>query len=329
MKKLFLLAAGALTAAAVYGAEFNFLKAFCKGYPAEQGVTFKSQVTGKSRTLTFKVAPGKQMASLYTYADVTPGQKLALSFSYKANNVKEGKNPSANIQINFLSADGKKSIGKHVHKLALKNSSSYQQAATIFTVPEGTGRIQAVMLYLTRTSGDFEVTNLKIVPASDKLPDELKSAYDRTKAYWSTWPRNKSISVNRSADLRKVTFASASPGDNAALYTYCTLQKFVTYSVSFKITSEELVSQPGGNAICTLDFQNAMGKASGDASVQWKIDLPNKGQSKEFNFEFTAPEKAESARIHVLRLKGIGGKFIIEDLTVEPVIDAVKVSAPL
>ena len=322
MKKLSLFLLGALTSAAVCGAEFNFLKAFCKGYPSEEGVTFASKVTGKNRTLTFNVAPGKVMASVYTYADVTPGEKLSLSFAYKVANLREGERPSANIQINFLSADGKKSVGKHVQALALKNSSSYMPAATVFTVPEGAGRIQAVLIYLTRTSGEFEITNVKIAPVSDKLPDELKSAYDRNKAYWGNWPRNNSIKVERSKDRRKVTFSSALPGDNAAVYTYCTLQKFVTYNVSFKITAEDVIRQPGAAAVCQLDFQTAKGKPSGDAAVQWKLELPGKGQSKEYSFEFTAPEKAESARVHLMKLKGIGGKFIIEDLAIEPVIDA-------
>ena len=326
MKKLSMFLIGSLAAASALGAEFNYLKAFCKGYPSTAGVTFSSKVANGSRTLTFKVAPGEAMASVYTYADVKPGEKLSLSFLYKVANLKEGNRPGAKIQINFKTPDGKKSVGTHIHNLQLKNSEKYQPAATIFTVPEGAGKIQMVFIYLTRTSGDFEITNVKLNTASDKLPEELKSAYDRNKAYWSTWPRNESIKVTRTADRRKVTFSSKLPGDNAAVYTYCTLQKFVTYNVSFKITSTDLVSQPGGNAICTLDFQTAKGKPSGDAAVQWKLELPAKGQSKEYNFEFTAPEKAESARVHLMKLKGIGGTFVIEDLAIEPVIDAVKVA---
>ncbi|MBO5924590.1 MAG: beta-galactosidase trimerization domain-containing protein, partial [Lentisphaeria bacterium] len=130
----------------------------------------------------------------------------------------------------------------------------------------------------------------------------------------------------RSADRKTVTFSSTSPGDNAAIYTYLTLQKFVTYSINFKLTSEDLIQTPGGSATLSIDFQKKNGKASGDAAMQWKLELPAKGQTREYSFEFTAPANAESARMHVLRLKGMGGKFVITDLSVEPIVDSVKVA---
>ena len=169
MKRFALVFAGVLAAVTAVGAEFNYLKAFCKGYPSKAGVTFSSKITGKSRTLTFKVAPGEEMASVYTYAEVKPGEKLSLSFLYKVANLKEGNRPGAKIQINFQTPDGKKSVGTHIHNLQLKNSEKYQPAATIFTVPEGAGRIPMVFIYLTRTSGDFEITNVKLAAASGSI----------------------------------------------------------------------------------------------------------------------------------------------------------------
>lgn len=310
--------------------QFNYLKSAFRSYPKDQTVTLQSKVNGSDRVLAFTVAVPKPMSSLYTYCPVEAGKKYTLSYLYKLADLQKGsgKKVGASIQINFQNAKGLAVPGAPVHKadLDLKNTDGkYVKAATTFTVPANVAKVQAVLVYMNNMAGKFEITNVNIVPAADAAPAELKSAY-HTKATWSNWPRNKSITLQRAADRRGATFSARSPGDNAALYTYLTLQKFVTYCISFKVTSEELIQTPGGSASISLDFHNKAGKPSGDASVQWKLDLPAKGQTKEYSFEFTAPANSESARMHILRLKGLGGKFIIKDLHVEPIADSVQVA---
>ena len=307
---------------------YNYLKAFFNPYPKDPAITLKSSVNGSSRVLDFSIASPKPMTSLYTYAKLTPGKKMTFSFLYKLSDYKAGKKPSARMQINFQDARGKtlKGVKPHTARLALKNTNGkYVKASTTFEVPASTAQAQMVLLYLGQVAGKFQITNVTLDPASDILPVAVESAY-KTNAYWANWPRNNSIKLVRSADRKTTTFSSASPGDNAALYTYLKLQKFVTYSISFSITSEELIQTPGGSASISLDFQNKAGKPSGDAAMNWKLDLPAKGQTKEYSFEFTAPANAEAARMHILRLKGIAGKFIIKDLAVEPIVDSAVVA---
>jgi len=331
MKKSFFTSLLVLAACALCGAEssYNYLKAFFNAYPKASGIALQSKVNGSSRVLNLSIDAPKPMTSLYTYAPVTAGKKMTLSYLYKLSDYQASGKSWARMQINFQDAQGKalEGVKPHTFTLNLKNTNGkYVKAGTLFTVPANTVKVQAVLLYLANVAGKFEVTNVNILPASDKMPDELKTAYDAKKAYWANWPRTKTIKTTRSADRSTIKFQADSPGENAALYTYLTLQKFVTYSISFTITSEELLQTPGGSASVTLDFQNKAGKASGDAPMQWKIDLPAKGQTKDYTFEFTAPAKAESARIHILRFKGIGGKFVIKNLAVEPIVDAVTVA---
>ena len=325
MKKIFFVSVLLLSVFALSGAEksFNYLKAFFRPYPKDPAITLQSKVNGSSRLLIYTVGEPKAMTSLYTYAPVSPGKKLTLSFLYKVADYQAGKKASARIQLNFQDSKGKaiKGAKAHTAPLALKNTNGkYVKAATTFDVPENAGQIQMVLLYLFNAAGKFEITNVNLQPASDKAPEVLTSAYKKS-AYWSNWPRNNSIKLTRSADRNSAEFSAASPGDNAAVYTYLTLQKFVTYSINFKISCEDIIMTPAGNASLSLDFQKKNGKASGDAGMQWKVDLPGKGQTREYSFEFTAPANSEAARMHILRLKGIGGKFTIKDLTVEPIAD--------
>ena len=309
------------------GAEgvFNYLKTPFRVYPKSSEVAVQSRNAGSGRVLTYTVAAPKPLSSIYTYAKVNAGKRYMLSYLCKTSDFKKGKSkrPSARIQINFLDAKGAEIKGAAPYRLNLdlKNSGGkYVKNSAVFTVPANTSRIQAVLLNLNDISGKFEITDVRIVPVSDFQPAELKSAY-RPDATWGTWPRNKSVSLERSADRSSATFTAKSPGDNAACYTYLFLQKNITYVISFKLTCEEIIRPPRGTAMLTLDFHDSKGKASGDASMQWKLDLPAKGQSREYNFEFTAPANAARARMHVLRFKGMGGKFIIKELKAEPVAD--------
>ena len=336
MKRSLPVALLVLSAAVLCGAEssYNYLKAFFNPYPKDPAITLQSKVNGSNRVLTLNVAEVKPVTSLYTYAPVVAGKKMTLSFLYKLSDYQTGKKASARMQVNFQAKGGKKLAGAKDHKetLELKNTNGkYVKAATTFTVPEGAAQVQAVLFYLFNTAGKFEITNVSVQPASDNAPEVLTSAYKKS-AYWSNWPRNNSIKLTRSADRNSAEFSAASPGDNAAVYTYLTLQKSATYSINFKLTCEDIIMTPAGSAALTLDFQKKDGKASGDAAMQWKIDLPAKGQTREYNFEFSTPAKSEAARMHILRLKGIGGKFIIKDLTVEPIVDnavVAKAAAPV
>ena len=330
MKKSFFVSLLVLSAAVLCGAEssFNYIKAFFGSYPKNQDVKLQSKLNGSSRVLNYTVVKAQPAASVYTYAPVEANKKMALSFLYKLADYQPGKKAAARVQINFQAKGGKalKGVKNHTAALNLKNTNGkYVKVSTTFTAPAGTGQVQAVLLYLNDIAGSFEISNVSIVPASDLLSEAPGSAYSLN-AYWSNWPRNNAIKLVRSADRKTITFSSASPGDNAAAYTYLKLQKFATYSISFKLTSEELIQTPGGNATLSLDFQKKDGKASGDAAMQWKIDLPPKGQTREYSFEFTAPANSAAARMHILRLKGMGGKFIIKDLSVEPIVDSVKVA---
>ncbi|MBR2344803.1 MAG: beta-galactosidase trimerization domain-containing protein [Lentisphaeria bacterium] len=314
------------------GAEskFNYLKVPFRGYPKDPAVTVQSKRNGSNRVLIFNVTAPKAMSSIYTYSPVEPGKKYMVSYLYKLSGLQmaEGKRTAARIQINFQNEKGLgiKGLPPYKFDLELKNTAgSYVKASTVFTVPANASRIQAVLLNLNNIAGKFEITNVNITPVSDHLPAELKSAY-KTAAYWSNWPRNNAITLERSADRRGAIFTAAQPGDNAACYTYLSLQKRVTYSIRFKLSCENIIRTPGGSAMLTLDFHTKAGKASGDAPVQWKLDLPAQGQTREYNFEFTAPGNSESARMHILRLKGMGGKFIIKDLYVEPIADSVVVA---
>ena len=314
------------------GAEikFNYLKTPFRVYPKSPDVAIQSKVNGSNRVLTYTVAAPKPQSSIYTYAQVEAGKKYMVSYLYKLSDLQsaKGKRAAARIQINFHNAKGAevKGAAPYRFELDLKNTNGkYVKAGTVFTVPANVSRIQAVLLNLNHISGKFEITNVNIVPVSDHQPAELKSAY-QPNAGWNNWPRNSSIILERSADRRGATFTAKSPGDNAACYTYIRLQKNVTYSINFKLTCEDIIQTPGGTAMLTLDFQKKNGKASGDAAMQWKLDLPAKGQTKEYNFEFTTPANSESARMHVLRFKGMGGKFIIKDLHVEPIADTVVVA---
>ena len=313
------------------GAEskFNYVKAHFRAYPKDPAITMQSKVNGSDRVLTYTVAAPKVMSSFYTYSPVEAGKKYMFSYLYKLSGLKmaDGKRAAAHIRINFLDEKGIQVKGANAVKvdLDLKESATYVKAGTVFTVPANVSRIQAVLFNLNHIAGKFEITNVNITPVSDNLPVELKSAY-KTNAYWSNWPRNNAIKLERSADRRGATFTATTPGDNAGCYTYLSLQKLVTYSISFKLSREDIIQTPGGSATLALDFQTKAGKPSGDAAMQWKLDLPAKGQSKEYNFEFTAPANSESARMHILRFKGMGGKFIIKDLHVEPVADAVVVA---
>lgn len=267
-----------LSAAVLCAADssYNYLKAFFNPYPKDPAITLKSSVNGSSRVLDLSIAAPKPMTSLYTYAKLTPGKKMTFSFLYKLSDYKVGKKAFARMQINFQAEGGKalKGVKPHTAKLALKNTNGkYVKASTTFEVPADTAQAQMVLLYLGQVAGKFQITNVTLVPASDIAPVEVESAY-KTNAYWANWPRNNSIKLVRSSDRKTATFSSASPGDNAALYTYLKLHKFVTYSINFTITSEELIQTPGGSASISLDFQNKAGKPSGDAAMNWKLDLP-------------------------------------------------------
>ncbi len=329
MKKITFVSMLVLSAAVLCGAEssYNYLKAFFNPYPKDPAVKLQSKLNGSNRVLTFTVSEKKPHATLYTYAPVEAGKKMTLSFLYKLSDYQAGNRASASININFQAKGGKalKGVKPHTSELKLANTDKYVKASTTFAVPEGAGQVQAVLFSLRNCSGKFEVTNVNILPASDIAPVELKSAYNKN-AFWSNWPRNNSVKMTRSADRNTVTFSSDSPGDNASLYTYLQLQKFVTYSINFKLTAEEIIQTPGGTATFSLAFQTKAGKPSGDAAMRWKLDLPAKGQTREYSFEFTTPAKAESARIYLLQLKGMGGKFIVKDLAVEPIVDSVTVA---
>lgn len=331
MKKLLFSLSLFLSAYVLCGAvsSFNYPKARFNVYPKDTDITMQSKVNGAARVLTYTVAAPKAMCSIYTYSPVEAGKKYMLSYLYKLSDFKtSGKRSAAYIQINFLDEKGHtvKTAAPLKVDLNLQNTDGkYVKAGTAFTVPANVSRIQAVLFCLNNIAGKFEITNVNIIQTSDNLPIEFKSAYNKN-AHWSNWPRNNSISIQRSADRSSVTFTAQSPGDNAACYTYLKLQKYVTYAINFKLTSEDIILTHGGTATLSLDFHTKNGKSSGDASVQWKLDLPAKGQTKEYNFEFTTPQNSESARMHILKLKGMGGKFIIKDLRVEPVADTVVVA---
>lgn len=332
MKKLLFVPLLIFSVAVLCGAEskFNYLKTAFRVYPKDPAITLQNKVNGSNRVMTFTVGTPKAMSSLYAYAPVEAGKKYMISFLYKLSDLQkvQGKRSFACIRINFQNKKGLevKSAPAFKFDLDLKNTDGkYVKTGTVFTVPANVEQIQAVLFYLSNISGKFEITNVNIAQVSDQLPMELKSAY-KTNAYWSNWPRNSAITLVRSADRRGATFTAGQPGDNAACYTYLSLQKNVTYAISFKLTSENIIQTPGGTAALSLDFQTKAGKPSGDAAMQWKLDLPAKGQTKEYNFEFTTPANSESARMHLLRLKGMGGKFIIKDLYVEPVADSVVVA---
>ena len=316
--------------------KFDYSKAVFRSYPKDSAISLENKVNNKNRVLTFKVDTPKWLSSIYTYIPVKSNQKYTLSFDYKLSNYATTKNKKATsfVQVHFLDKKGKEVKTAKPHKFAiqLKNTNNkYTKVETSFTVPSNVARVQVVLLSLNNIAGKFEITNVNFVPASTQKVTKLASAYS-TNASWSNWPRNKSISLTRAKDRRGATFKSKSPGDNAGVYTYLTLQKNITYAISFKLTTQELINTPNGNAACVLDFQTKAGKNSGDASIQWKLDLPAKGKTKEYTFEFTTPNNSERARMHVLRLKGLGGIYVIKDLYVEPILDTAlvpKSSSPI
>ena len=316
--------------------KFNNLKAAFRAYPQDPAISLNSSVNKSNRVLTYTIIEPKAMSSIYTYMSVEANKRYTLSFSYKLSNFATAKNKkaAARIQINFLDQKGKeiKSIPAVKHTLNLKNTNNkYVKAETSFNVPAKVVRIQVALFNVNHLAGKFEITDVKLSLASNKKVAKLESAYVPG-ATFSNWPRNKSITLQRSKDRRGATFTAKSPGDNAGIYTYLNLQKNITYAISFKLTSQDVIKTPGGNAVIALDFQTKAGKNSGDANIQWKLETPAKGQTKEYNFEFTTPSNSERARLHILRFKGMGGVFVIKDLYVEPIIDTVlvpKTSKPI
>ena len=141
MKKIFFVSVLLLSVFALSGAEksFNYLKAFFRPYPKDPAITLQSKINGSSRLLIYTVGEPKAMTSLYTYAPVSPGKKLTLSFLYKVADYQAGKKASARIQLNFQDSKGKaiKGAKAHTAPLALKNTNGkYVKAATTFDVPE-------------------------------------------------------------------------------------------------------------------------------------------------------------------------------------------------